>query len=819
MKFKPVLMLALLSVLLIPRGNNVESCSFPMYEDSRDVFFYFFDPGLALDARLRPLSFAGLPAATPAWDSTSDARKDNLEAWISHLKGRFRAEEIEKIIYDAPLAGLQAASVNPLAKVAPQVIERFAAHREDLDYLIFAKRCEPLVAPSADWDPWDEKDWHDLPAMAALLEEGKKLHQRATSPFLKDRYAFQIVRLAHYSGNHEQAVRLFDEYFPGLPRPGTIYYWSLALKAGALRRLERTAESAYLFSLVFERCRSKRFEAYRGFRIDSDEAYQECLKRCRDSRERSVVYFLHGIDLNNSALEEMESIYRELPDSPHLEVLLAREIARIERKLHGVSINERAAYWDWPLRDPDEVFRMNLERLTNFLQKAVTDNRVQRADFWKLAMGYALYLSGRLPAAREKLVAVRDNLQTTPAVRLQAETFLWLADVVALQAVDRESESRLFREYQRIRGHFPLYGPNEFNASYYSSTPWRDEPEMAADGSDAVLRDPKFRFLRSALMSLYAKQGDGVRAFLASEFQPGCPEPPRVFVRLESGPWPLNDIKAQRKLVDGLIAFASRRDRNEFENILLKLKYVSLGAAADVPRLLADQKGILLMRRCLWSEAAESLKNAVTPADEHAQLPDPFAEHALHPWGGSWDGGEEGPVMPDAGERLEFARAMEALTRKANAGGDSAACYRLGCALYNISYFGPCWGMLASSRSPAGDYDPDTTAFLFKEASRRFAQAEKAARDRELAARACFRQADIALKLYAVSEDCTKAHQALPYKSPDGTFIEYDQRQFAVLSSFINPHFPRLKQKYAFTAYYRQIVKECKLFEYYAHRR
>ncbi len=803
MKTKLALMLGLLLALLTPQGNDVESCSFPMYEDSRDVFFYFFDPGLALDARLRPLSFAGMPAATPAWDSAGDAKRDNVEAWSEHLKGRFTASEIDSIVYQAQLAGLQAVAVAGLAKAAPGAFQRFAASREDLDYLIFAKRCEPLVAPAANRDPWDSEDWHDLPAMAAMLEEGKKLRQKAKTPFIQDRYAFQVVRLAHYAGRHDEAVRLFDGFFPGPPRKGTIYYWSLALKAGALKRLEKPAESAYLFSLVFERCRSKRFEAYRGFRIDSDEAFRECLKLCRDVRERSVVQFLHGLDLNNSALEEMTAIHGELPDSPHLEVLLAREIARIERKLHGVAFNQRETYWDWPLRDPDEVFRGNLERLEAFLQKVVAEGRVKRVDFWNLALGYAQYLGGKLAAASEKLLAVRDEKATTLAVRQQAETFLWLTDIAGLQEVDNESEIRLFKEFRRIRDHFPRYDPGLFPAGYYTHQPWREEMEQEKGEMDELRNDPKFRFLRSALLGLYRKQKDDLKSFLASEMDSGGLEPPR---------WPQESLKRQGERLDCVIAFVEGSDRNPWEDFLLEVKYAMPAGIPAISRLLAEQKGVLLMRRCLWSEAVEALKNTAAPGTERPQLPDPFAEHPLHPWGG-W---AERTLAAE--ERLEFARAMAALTRKANVKAGPETYYRLGCALYNISYFGPCWNLLAFDRSTSGDHNPDTTTFLFREADRRFAQAESAAKDKEHAAKACFRRADIALKLYAVSAECSKAHQAIPYKRSDGTFIEYDQRQFAVLRAFANPHFPRLRQQYAATAYYQQVVKECKLFGYYSDR-
>jgi hypothetical protein len=813
MKPRMAWMIGLLLVFCCPYQDSVKSCAFPMYEDSRDVFFYFFDPGLALDARLRPLSFAGLPADTPPWDSSADAKKDNLEAWQKHLRGRFTVAETESVVYQAPLADLQAAAVPGAARAVPAVLRRFAASAEDLAYMVYAKRCEPLVAPPENFDPWDAKDWHDRPAMTAMLEEGRKLRQQATSPFIKDRYAFQVVRLAHYAGQYDRAVTLFDEYFPGSPRRDTVYYWSLALKAGALKRLGRVAESAYLFSLVFERCRSKRSEAYRGFGIGSDEAYQQCLKLCRDARERSVVLFLHGLDFDNSALEEMAAIYRELPDSPHLEVLLTREIARLERKLHGASFNERVPMWDGrQLRDPDDVFHGNLERLEAFLRQAVDEGRVKRADFWRLALGYSRYLGGNYAPAREAFLALRDGKATTTAVRQQAETFLWLAGVVELKSVDRESEARLFNECRRIRGHFPRYRSNEFNASSYSRQPWRENPVEGANEDEEARNDPKIRFLRSVLLRLYEKQGDVVRNFLADEFQPGGPEPPGETTAV-NGKWVLESNARRIERIDGLIAFVARKDRDEFEDFLLKGKYLIWWPAAGVARLLAEQKGMLLMRRCLWAEAARVLPPAVDANAERSSLPDACAEYPLNPWGGYAE------PRPTAAEMLGFARRMAALTRQADNKADPAVYYRLGCALFNVSYFGPAWQLLAFERSPSGDNDPDTTAFLLKEAARRFAQAERSARDKELAARACFRQADIALKLYIFTETFEKALQEQPWGPPSGKYFnEYYGREFLVLRTFANPHFPRLKQQYAATAYYRQVIRECKLFEYYVGR-
>jgi len=440
----------------------------------------------------------------------------------------------------------------------------------------------------------------------------------------------------------------------------------------------------------------------------------------------------------------------------------------------------------------------------------VVEGQVKRTDFWNLALGYAQYLGGKPAEAKVKLAAVRDGEATTPAVRRQAETFLWLVDIVRLQAIDRDGETRLFKEYRRIRDYFPLYPPHLLYSPYSAGDPESRDGE-GEEGGEIAWSDPKFRFLCSALARLYGKQGDTVKAFLATEHWSGGSEPPDVIVQLKNGPWRTKDNKAQRELVEGLIAFAGRKNRSEFEDFLLREKYRVICPASGIAGLLTEQKAMLLMRRCLWSEVVETLEPAVSM--DSLQVPGPFAEHALHPWGG-------GDEKLESVTRQEFASAMAALTRKANTRADAKTCYRLGCALYNISYFGPCWELLTFGRSPSGDYDSDTTEFLLKEAARRFAQAEKAAKDREQAAHACFRQADIALKLHVFSLAFDKALHELPSRpSADGFNSEYYSREFLALRAFANPHFPRLKQQYAATAYYKQAVKECKLFEYYASRR
>jgi hypothetical protein len=79
--------------------------------------------------------------------------------------------------------------------------------------------------------------------------------------FLKERYGFQAVKLAMILGQPEACVKLYNELILPLKTKTFISDWAFSRKAGATLALGDTAKAIYEFSLVFERCPSRRREA------------------------------------------------------------------------------------------------------------------------------------------------------------------------------------------------------------------------------------------------------------------------------------------------------------------------------------------------------------------------------------------------------------------------------------------------------------------------------------------------------------------------------------------------------------------------------
>jgi len=128
---------------------------------------------------------------------------DNISEWQERFCGQVTREDLEYIIYQASKADLEllrtAAEIKNgsiPSKFSRNSFAEFVMEKgclETLDYLIFAKKCEPYVIES---DAWANRE-KDVSAMRRLVTQGRKELMRTKSPYIRLRYTYQIVRLAH----------------------------------------------------------------------------------------------------------------------------------------------------------------------------------------------------------------------------------------------------------------------------------------------------------------------------------------------------------------------------------------------------------------------------------------------------------------------------------------------------------------------------------------------------------------------------------------------------------------------------------------------
>ena len=373
-------------------------------------------------------------------------RDDNIGEWRDRFCDIPDSSDIEKLLYKATLdelAELRDAAAMRRRDVYFQLEYNSFAQvlkqngcKETIDYLIFAKRCEPFCLKKTDWKADQPRDVADMQHWISI---GKQQFLATKSHFLRLRYLYQMVRLAHYAHDYAAVLQIWDEFLPKMQRiQSIINYWALAHRAGALHALGRRAEAAYLFAVVFRYCPSKRRQAFESFDIKTEAEFQQCLGFCKTSTERAAIYAVRASRDNAKALEDMLEIYKLDPKNEHLDMLLIRETLRLEKILLGADFRRQ--------RYDAATMQKTLNyaaRLTEFVRAVADQNVVRKPALWRTTEGYLRLLNGDVRGALVTLLRAKQAAAGDQMLIEQIENYTLAAKIVGLQIIDIQSDSTI----------------------------------------------------------------------------------------------------------------------------------------------------------------------------------------------------------------------------------------------------------------------------------------------------------------------------------------------------------------------------------------
>lgn len=571
--------------------------------------------------------------------------RDNVTEWQERFCSRASKSDIHFLIYNTEIADLEQLRVE--MKMSgnrfsyPFTDNSFAKYlkrqncEEVLDYFIFAKRCEKHVIAGS--DPWRTPP-RDTIAMRVLMDEGTNLFRNTKSHYVRLRYAYQIIRLAHYAKDYAGVLSRYDFLMPQIDHdPSIIEYWIKGHYAGALMALGRNVQASYLYALIFENCPSKAESAFRSFKINTDEEWLACEKLCQSDRERATLYALRARAADSKALEEMRRIYELDPRNRHLEVLLVNEMYKLEKDLLGYGFNDEKAH-NRRLGYPRARAGEYVIGLQDFVRQVLDEGQITRPGLWRIALGYLETLAGNYYDAIRTFEIAKQQVKD-PALQEQLAVFEMVmrisAFTVATDSVEREvnriRRSDLFRKY-------------------------RDLPD----------------FLSDKMTQLY-EQGDSPgKAFLSN--------------------YRMRDLRAnpKKEVIDDLLALCRKPSRNSLENAL-----VLKSDGSTIEKDLLNIKGTLLFSEGQLEEALTVFKDMersnwvnygvfnpfITRFNDCVNCPLPDTAN-----------------MYSRGELIERLLSMESLIR---AGSDRTAEYyfQLGAAFYNMTYFSYAWEVMDLFRS------------------------------------------------------------------------------------------------------------------------
>lgn len=704
-------------------------------------------------------------------------REENINEWIGRFCDQPEYADVETLVYETDaqdLVQLQYAAEDKEKKtLLPDLLtgntfaEMIAINgcTEVIDYLRYAKRCEPHVTTIGDsWTPQPR----DAQTMYNLIDDGMERFEQTKSYFLKLRYAYQMIRLAHYLGNWKYTIELHDRLIPriDLKKPSIVYYWIIGHVAGAMQKLGKYPEAAYRYSIMFRHCPSKRMQAYRSFLIRNDKDWEETLRLCQSDAERATLYVMRAGDARERAVEEMQEIYKLEPGNPQLDLLLVSMVQELEKIILKTSVTDLKRG-----RAIGELKRENADKhlldLQKFVRQVVQEKKVSNPKLWRATSGYIELLSNiNEPANRNSAYqdwqGLEKKLSKKSDKTLIHQLAIWncLLDVLNLdQMPDNKRDSMAYV----VR-----------NENIFKETPYFES------------------FLQDWLSAKYADKHPG-KAVLVGWSPEALTYNPNLV------------------LLDDLLKLADSNDP-----VLLE-KTMMIDTNPDFAKTkLFEIRGAYLLSLG-QPEAALATLRKIKPTQEigltkFAPFREKVGEQINRP-----------PVYDSliltrrgiAEKIIEF----QTHIKIAEAENDSATAtkyyYLLGLGYYNMSYFGYEWEVMDFFRSgynqlrlaqgpvfplrnsPDGNRENTDVSLALTY----FEEALRWANNPEMAARATYMAARCHQKMWFCDLECTyRPGSKLIPTLPDHYMVYYND----------------LMQKYSETNFYKGVVKQCKWLEAYA---
>lgn len=676
--------------------------------------------------------------------------------------------DMESLIYKSPLRDIEllrsAARSESIPLPARLQKNSFARHLENnkcletIDYLLFAKKCEPhVVGTNNSW----EVPKRDIGAMQKLINQGKKEFKKTASHYIRLRYAYQLVRLAHYSKQYEQTLELYDWLLPKIDNdPSILEWWILGHKAGALRGLGRNIEASYHYAQIFQHAPSKRHTAFQSFYIESDEEWQACLRLCESDEERATLYAIRASAERSHILEELEHIYAIDPLNENLEILVIAEMKRREEELLGRGFsNEYVRHDRRHYQRPNPTAGRQIIALQKFARKLREEDKTNDTEFWHLAEGYLEFLAGDFYAAQQTFKLVQQRVEND-TLQEQLNAFRLALNIASWNEANDETESEAV---EIIRN-------NEAYKKY------RDFPD----------------YMHDRMAQLYREGSSVGKAFLCHyDLDVLRPNP-------------------QMAIVTDLTKILNQEKPTKFEQFLLKD-----GDHEKSRNTILDIRGTMYLQDYQLEAALETYKEMEPSSHDEFCQANPFLERindcidcSIH----------DTIAMYNRREIVERILDMEYAAR-AEMNRAAIYYYRIGNAFYNMTYFGNAWRGMDYFRSgssyqtwnlkdrnfvysdsgfPYGNKEiMDVSRALFY-----FDHAKLLTTNQELKARITFAAAKCEQKQYYTS-DAFRAPKSGFIPEPTPSFFRYHQE---------------FLEEYADTQYYLDVIQECQYFKMYALR-
>lgn len=711
------------------------------------------------------------------YDESNATETYNLKAWADYLK--VSPEDARAIVYDR--------NADKLASQSDAVKA----------YLNLVVKQEP-IADQGDsrWLSQEEQKQQraeNLKLGNTLIGEINQQLETEKDAFLRQRYAYLLVRILHYTGQYPEAISAYQRLSADIQQPGKeVAIWTDLLYAGALQRIGKRAESAYYFATRFAKTETKKLQAQLNFSIKTDEQWTALMALCKTDDERALMHFVRALRVNANTLEELKTVYALAPNSDWFDAMLFRELEFVQFADHvpggldqpwlqssrginkEVLIDDLKAYEDakteaarQKLRDRRTQYLARFSQLVDQVKQDKTRKDLFLTDY---AAVYLKQLSGQTITVADVsrfLAAYPDDLRV-PYVK-PLEHLVYLEN---LETIDAASEAVIAKELVAA----------ESLEKTISDDPWENE-----------YNNPYKRRTQDIVTYTYAK----LEPLYVDAKQSG-----KAYLAKQRGDIVLDEISADQ--IKALQALQSIQSPNRLEQIMAADFAKAFGETDyETNTFVTTTDPNELIARKYLAAGQFDLAKATAEMAEYKLL-----KTTYNPFITGRSGNNRTPSKPLT--LLEVIEAMQTLENKTQRNPDDAqAQFLLATAYYNMTWFGNSPTLIRTYRSTVSWKNGVTD---FSKARALYERIVEQTTDRELKVKALYALAKIEKNAFYIQQ--AKNGSEFNKYWPHGNDKSYPESTQFAKKNGLGKHFKQIRA-YEDTQYFNDVIKQCADYNFY----
>jgi len=425
---------------------KTKACS---WSSEDEAFYNLFNQELVSDKNLHPflLTYDNIFYNTNYWspaEKSLDSLDYNILEWKKYFDNTISESDLKYLVYKSTTDELNFVLSNKKNNKNTALNHSILSTDKGIEavkYLIFAKKCERFALTQSNENEWSfmgAREKMTKPQFMQTAKDGNQLYAATQNNDIKLRIAYQLVRLSHYGGFNDDAVRYFNTYVEPLKNKSLLYYYALEQKAGALYNQKKYAMAAQNYLQVFNATPDRQLAVYSSFAISSN-LYSNAENLLKTDDEKSTLYLLRGYNNFSSGVSEMKKIYSILPNSAKLELLAVREMNKTERKVleQPYQGNNKTLFLK-----PDAGTSSYLQKLILFTETLLNNKTVTRKDFWKAYQAHLYFLSGKYAKAQTIAKSIQSNESD---INNQAAITAFAAYIAELKTIDATAETTIYQ--------------------------------------------------------------------------------------------------------------------------------------------------------------------------------------------------------------------------------------------------------------------------------------------------------------------------------------------------------------------------------------